>query len=157
MAHRGRTYPNHFRRDFNYFCDVSNPTHYAKAYTIKLDSNVVPPYIVDGQFFTLVEVAGPDPTRIAWLSNARTIGIWLWQLRCDVQFFNLPTDERRPTWVLERDAIKVSSWRGNFDLQTNAVSGGRPLFGSVLLTDFTTFPAGANFNFSTVTPVGYAP
>lgn len=157
MANRGRTYPNHFRRDFNTFCDVSNPVRYAKGYTIKLDSGVRPPYIVDGEVFHLQEVEGPDSATIAWVSPARDIGIWFWQLRCHVSYYNLPSDDRRPTWFLERDAILVSSWRGVTLPQSNVVSGGPPLFGSVLFTDELTFERGANFNFSLIDATRYPP
>lgn len=157
MAHRGRTYPNAFRRDFNTFCDTSAPQRYAQAYDCKMDSGFVPPYLVDGHVFRLTEVAGPDPTTIAWLSPAIDIGIWFWQLRCYVQYYNLPTDDRRATWILQRDAITVSIWRPNLDPRWNQVAGGRPLFGEVIFTDFTTFERGANFNFSLVTEVRYPP
>lgn len=157
MAHRGRTYPNHFRRDFNTFCNAGVPQRYAKGYTIKLDSGYRPPYLVDGEEFHLQEIAGPDPATIAWLSPARAIGIWFWQVRCHVSFFNLPTDDRRPTWFLERDAILVSSWRTIPDPQHNVVAEGSPLFGQVLFTDFTTFENGANFNFSTTAVTRYTP
>lgn len=157
MAHRGRTYPNHFRRDFNFNSDVSNPERYAKGYTVTLDSGVRPGYIVDGHTFLVQEIAGPDPGTIAWLSPSQRIGIWDWQLRLHVSFFNLPTDDRRPTWFLERDAILVSSWRGNFDHQENAVVGGSPLSGTVIFTDELTFERGANFNFSITDPTRYVP
>lgn len=157
MAHRGRTYPNHFRRDFNTFCDVSNPNRYAQSYNCTLNSRATPPYIVDGQRFECLEVAGPSPTDIQWLSVARTIGIWLWQLRCIVSFFNLPTAERRPTWILQRDAIDVARWRGDIDPQSNFVGGGAFPGQVPLFLDVTTFDHGANFNYSFVDPVRYPP
>lgn len=155
MAHRGRFYPVHFRRDFNANCDIRSISAFAKKYAIRLHSGTSPGYVVDGEQFILQEIAGPDASTIAWLSPSRTIGIWDWQLRLLVSFPHLPDALLQATWFLYRDVIVVSSWRPiEFD-RFNPLESNTQLTWQVLFTDFTTFDRGANFNFSTLNAVGY--
>lgn len=157
MAHRGRLYPVHFRRDFNRNCSIAGTAGFAKAYAVTLHSGTLPAYIVDNERFECVEVAGPDNATIQWLSPARTIGINFWQLRILVSFWQLPDSQLQSTWILERDAIVVSKWRPvpfSYDEPLRK----RPFLpGQVLFTDETTFERGADFNASTYVAIGYLP
>lgn len=157
MAHRGRLYPVHFRRDFNPNTSAKTPGAWPKGWRTTLHSGVAPPYIVDGHTFDLQEIAGPNVSTIAWLSPAVMLGLWLWQVRFHISFWQLPDTPTQPTWFLERDAIVVSSWRGIHSSRSNEISSHNQLAWEVLFTDFTTFPAGANFNFSNVNTIGYPP
>lgn len=155
MAHRGRFFPVHFRRDFNRDTNAGAFTALAQAYNVVLNSGVVPGYLVDGERFRCQEIAGPDPATLAWLSPARDIGIWFWQLRIHVSFWTLPDTQLRSTWFLERDAIVVSSWRPIPTSYDDPIRKPPFLPGQVLFTDETTFEHGADFNNSIVTPAEY--
>lgn len=122
-----------------------------------MHSGVVPPYIIDGATFHLQEVAGPDPQTIAWLAPGQTLGIWFWQVRLFVRYNNLPDTIMQATWFLERDAIIVASWRRIHQSRVDPVTGGNMLTWETIFTDFTTFPAGATFNFSIVGATPYPP
>lgn len=155
MAHRGRFFPVHFRRDFNRDTNAGLFTSFAQAYNVVLNSGVVPGYIVDGERFRVQEIAGPNPSTIAWLSPSRTIGIWDWQLRLLVSFWQLPDTQLQPTWILYRDAIMVSSWRPILFSYNDPIRKPPFLPGQVLFTDETTFERGADFNNSLVSPAEY--
>lgn len=155
MAHKGRLYPVHFRRDFNFQCDVSSLRVLPKVWTNTLSSGEFVPYIIDGRTFVCQEVAGPDDHTIAWLSPAAMYGIWLWQLRLHVSFWQLPDSDLQATWILQRDAIDVARWRGVQSDRYDPVNPGRLISWQQPFLDFTTFPHGGNFNNSRFGPVGY--
>lgn len=157
MAHRGRLYPVAFRRDFNFQCNVQSTTAFPKVWDVVLHSGVAPGYIVDGERFICQEIIGPNPATITWLSPARTIGIWFWQLRVNLSFWALPDSDLQSTWILQRDAIDVSRWRRIHSDRFNPIGFPIGLYSEVLFTDTTTFDRGADFNHSLTNPQGYPP
>ncbi|SRR5580765_1957753 len=157
MAHIGRFFPVHFRRDFNADGNIKNTGALAKGYTIELRSGAAPPYLVDGHTFDMLDIGSPDDHTVEWLSPAQFLGIWLWQVRLHVSWHKLPDSILQATWYLERDAILVSSWRGVHESRENPLAGGNLLTHEILFTDFTTFERGADFNFSHTSTAGYPP
>lgn len=155
MAHRGKYWPVHFRRDFNWNCDIRSLTAFPRDWTIIFNSHTSPGYLIDGERFILTEIEGPNPSTIAWLSASRTIGIWDWQVRLFVRFINLPDSVLQSEWILYRDVIIVARWRRIFSDRFDPVTGGNPLTYQTLFVDVTTFPVGADFNYSTMHPTGY--
>ncbi len=79
----------------------------------------------------------------------------LWSIRLHVEFSDLPDSWLRATWFLFQFEFLVSSWRGVPRSRENPLDGGNLLTQQVLYTDFATFPAGANFNYSVGNPGGY--
>lgn len=146
-----------FRRDFNFNCDIRSTTTLAKAYNCKINMDVVPPYIIDGHTFRCQEILGPDAATTSWLSPAVMVGIWLWQLRINVRFWQLPDADLQATFILQRDAIDVCRWRYIHSDRFDPIYRVTTFFGETLFIDFTTFDRGAIPYHSPIGPEGYPP
>jgi hypothetical protein len=157
MAHRGRLYPVHFRRDFNHNADIRSTTTLAATYVTTLKSGLVPPTIVDGHTFRLQDIAGPDDATVAWLSPLQHIGLWDWQCRLWVRIVRTVDVLLEATWFLERDGILASSWRGVAADRFDPLASGNPLTWRVLFTNTAIFPIPPNFNYSVKSAEGYPP
>jgi hypothetical protein len=155
MAHKGRHYPVAFRRDFNYRSDVSSTTAFPRHWTVVLHSGAVPVYPIDGATF----VCGGDmfvaPDELRWESPVQHVAGFNWQLTALLQFFQLPDSILTAHWQLQRlDKGLVSSWVTSPPDYFNPF-GFSGVFARTLFNDFTVFPRGSFFYFSSTNPTGY--
>src|SRR5215471_17371132 len=125
MAHRGRRYPVHFRRDYNQGGNIAAPWVLAENYHVPLFSIYpFPPAPVGTDFVCPGQpVSGvSDPT---WLSDPVANSGHLWQLRITVYFSALPDSILRSRLELSRlDVGLVLQWRNGEGSYSNPFDNG---------------------------------
>jgi len=155
MAHRGRSYPVDFRRDFNFNGDVSVASPNPDRWRIVIHSGVTPPYPVDGAVFTCVPAGFVPPDQYTWLSPQQLISGLHYFVRVLHNFPALPDTIRRGTFQLETaERALVAAWDNRLNSRTEPyafVSSEAHTF----FRDSGLFPRGGTFQLSSTSPVGY--
>lgn len=157
MAHRGKLFPVHFRRDFSANANIQNPGVLAEGYDIILQGDNTVPSVVNGHLFHLSPVDQPDPASIQWRSETELLGGQDWDVILRVTIVQTVDVLLKAVWFLFRNEFLASSWQSVPANRLFPVQRGPAAFGQVLFTAGDVFPHGANFNFSDWHPTGYPP
>jgi hypothetical protein len=157
MAHRGKYFPVHPRRDFNANCDIRNVHAIANKYDITLHSGLVPPTPLDGLTFRLNPMSQPDEATLAWGITDALIAGHLWSIRLRIVFNKLPDSLLQTTFFLFEYEFLATSWRNVPESRDFPLDPGNLLTHETLYIDYSAFPDGCSFFNSVTTPVGYSP
>jgi len=155
MAHKGKEYLLHFRRDFN--LNVHTYRYgIADAYILQVLSNDVanpPPFI--GQFVTCPRVAMPDLLTLRWLSDVQRSGGHTWRFRIELAITQPAPAMELVTFYLDRsDVPGATVW------VINKPDTSDPFFHSTfyertLYYDPTVFPVNPQYQNTVARPKSY--
>jgi hypothetical protein len=155
MAHRGRRYPVHFRRDWNQNSDISNPFVLAESYRLVLHTGPSGSSILDGAVFVLTPTTTFSIAVLQWLSSNRHLGGFDYYVIQQSVFGNLPDtilESFADLYTVQRG--HAAGWRFCANSRTEPFKYD-PANGATVIYDPVTCPATAKLEYSRTTPIGY--
>jgi hypothetical protein len=157
MAHRGRRYPVHFRRDWNQNGDISNAFAIAENYRLVLHLGPGVGGPLEGAVFVLTGTTMPNTATLQWRSENRRLGTFDYFVIQQSVFGNLPDtilESFGDLYTVQRG--HAAGWRfcANSRLEPFKYD---PPAGATVVYDTVTVPATAKIEYSRTTPIGYSP
>jgi len=155
MAHRGKTWPVVFRRDFN--LNVQTYRHgLAEKYRVELPVFTFPDYPeLRNTQWTCGPGALEAPQSLAWLSVVTTLAGRNWQIRFYGRLSGTALDFFTPSWELWLNGVKIFSYAMRAaDRSSDVPINGT--MGSILFQAPGKFPSGpGSVGTVSVLPVNY--